>query len=130
MRHRVAGAGVARLATVRPDGTPHVVPCCFVLDGEVVFTPVDDVKPKSTLALARVANLAAQPAASVLVDHYDEDWATLWWVRLDGTGRVVDDPAERARALDGLADKYPPYASQPPPGPIIALDVATWRAWP
>ena len=129
MRARVASARVGRLATVTATGRPHLVPCCFALDGDVVVSAVD-AKPKSTLALRRLDNLRAHPAASLLVDHYAEDWATLWWVRLDGTGRVVEGGAERDAALALLAAKYEQYRRDPPPGPVVALDVTAWRAWP
>jgi PPOX class probable F420-dependent enzyme len=129
MRSRVAAARVGRLATVTPDGRPHLVPCCFALDGDVVVSAVD-AKPKSTLALRRLDNLRAHPAAALLVDHYAEDWATLWWVRVDGTGRVLEDGAERDAALAVLAAKYEQYRRDPPPGAVIAIDASSWRAWP
>lgn len=139
MRHRVREARVARLATVTVDGRPHLVPCCFVLDdeagperpaaGDVVYSAVD-AKPKSTLALRRLANLRARPHASLLVDHYADDWTTLWWVRVDGPGRVIDGGPERNRAVDLLAAKYEQYRREPPPGAVLAIDVAGWRAWP
>lgn len=129
MRRRVESAPVARLATVTPDGHPHLVPCCFSLQDEVVYSAVD-AKPKSTLALKRLANLRCRPEAALLVDHYDDDWSTLWWVRLDGHGRLVDDDDERRIALDRLADKYHQYRVSRPPGAVIALDIFQWRAWP
>jgi PPOX class probable F420-dependent enzyme len=129
MRRRVDGARVARLATVGPDGRPHLVPCCFSLVGGVVYSAVD-AKPKSTIALRRLANLRANPHASMLVDHYSDDWSTLWWVRIDGEGRVLDDGPERADAIAVLTHKYPIYAVEPPPGAVVAIDVTAWRAWP
>ena len=54
MRGKLAAARVARLGTVRPDGRPHIVVCCFALAGEVVYSAVDD-KPKTTVALQRLA---------------------------------------------------------------------------
>lgn len=131
MRRRVSEARVGRLATVTPEGRPHLVPCCFVLDldGQVVYSAVD-AKPKSTLALRRLANVRAHPATSLLVDHYGEDWTTLWWVRLDGDARVVDAYDEHEHALDLLAAKYPQYRQHRPPGSVLALTVTTWRAWP
>jgi len=129
MRRRVLEARVGRLATVTAAGRPHVVPCCFMLDGRSVFSAVD-AKPKSTLALRRLDNLRSHPAASLLVDHYSDNWSELWWVRLDGDGRVVTGGAERDRAIALLAGKYEQYAATPPPGPVIALDVTAWRSWP
>src|SRR5690606_37163913 len=80
MRARVAAARVGTLATVTRDGRPHVVPCCFAVDDDTVWSAVD-AKPKSTLALRRLENVRANPAASLLVDHYEDDWTRLWWVR-------------------------------------------------
>jgi PPOX class probable F420-dependent enzyme len=130
MRRRVQEARVARLATVRPDGRPHIVPCCFAaVDGDIVYSVVD-AKPKSTLALRRLENVRLTPTVSLLVDHYGEDWTTLWWVRLDGTARVVDAGGIRDQALGYLSEKYDQYVQQPPPGPVIAIDVRSWSAWP
>jgi PPOX class probable F420-dependent enzyme len=129
MRQRVASARVGRLATVTAGGAPHVVPCCFALSGDVVYSAVD-AKPKSTLALRRLDNLRAHPAASLLVDHYDDDWSTLWWIRVDGQARILEPPApEHTTALALLAAKYPQYRAHPPPGPTIALTITTWRSW-
>jgi PPOX class probable F420-dependent enzyme len=129
LRQRVAAARVGHLATTRPDGRPHVVPCCFVLVGDIAYSAVD-AKPKSTLALQRLRNLAAYPIASLIVDHYEEDWTQLWWVRVDGSVRVLEAGPERDGALDALAAKYAQYIEAPPPGAVVALDVETWRAWP
>ena len=134
MRRRIRVARVARLATVTRDGRPHLVPCCFALDTgagarEVVYSAVD-AKPKSTNALRRLDNLRANAHAALLVDHYADDWSTLWWVRIDGEGRILEDGPERAAALEILTAKYPVYVEQPPPGAVIAIDVAGWRAWP
>jgi PPOX class probable F420-dependent enzyme len=106
------------------------VPCCFVLVDDVVYTAVDDVKAKSTAALRRLDNVRANPVATLLVDHYDDDWSALWWVRADGVARLLVDGPERERALDALAAKYEQYARDRPPGTVLALDVTTWRAWP
>lgn len=129
MRRRVGEARVGRLATVTAAGRPHVVPCCFVLDGDTVFSAVD-AKPKSTLALRRLDNVRAHPAASLLVDHYSDDWSELWWVRLDGDGHVTTGGPERDRAITLLTGKYEQYVGTPPPGPVVALDVTAWRSWP
>ena len=128
-RYRFAAARVARLATVTGDLRPHVVPCCFVVEDDTVYSAVD-AKPKTTLALRRLANVRAHPWASMVVDHYEDDWDALWWVRVDGPGRVVDAGPERVLALELLAAKYAPYREQPPPGPVLAVDVQRWTSWP
>lgn len=128
MRGHLAAARVARLGTVRPDGRPHIVVCCFALAGEVVYSAVDD-KPKTTVALQRLRNLT-NAAASLLADHYDEDWTALWWIRLDGAGRIIAEGPEHEHAVALLCGKYEQYRLQRPTGPVIAIDVARWSAWP
>jgi PPOX class probable F420-dependent enzyme len=128
MRTRLGTARVGRLGTVRPDGRPHLVPCCFALAGATVYSAVD-AKPKSTLALQRLENVRAQPAVTLLVDHYAEDWSTLWWVRIDGTAAVLER-TERAAGLEALRAKYDQYRTTPPPGPVLAIAVESWRGWP
>jgi PPOX class probable F420-dependent enzyme len=125
-RERFASAHSARLATVTPDGRPHVVPICFALDGDTILTAVD-AKPKRTRALARLENIRANPAVAVLADHYDEDWRELWWVRADGTATIDElDPASLAL----LVARYEQYAAMPPAGPLITITVTRWSGWP
>jgi PPOX class probable F420-dependent enzyme len=130
-RRRFAAARVARLATAGTDGRPHLVPVVFAVDGDRVWSAVDDVKPKATMSLRRLRNIAANPAVALLADHYDdEDWTALWWARADGAARLFDpaDPAaERGRDL--LAARYPQYRAAPPPGVVVAVDVARWSGW-
>ena len=128
-RRRLASARMGHLATVTPPDRAHLVPCCFVLASDTIFSAID-AKPKSTVALRRLQNIASNGSASLLVDHYEEDWTKLWWVRVDGTGRTVDDDVERRRALRLLATKYEQYRSTPPPGPVLAIAVERWRMWP
>ena len=126
---RVEHARIARLGTYMPNRGPHLVPCCFALRGDVVFTAID-AKPKSTLAVQRTKNIAANPAACLLVDHYEEDWSTLWWVRLDARGRVVDSLVETKQAITAIRAKYAQYRHNAIPGPVIALHITRWTAWP
>lgn len=128
MRRLVAAARVARLATVDAAGVPHLVPVCFAVAGDVVYSAVD-AKPKRTARLRRVANVRATGRCCLLVDRYSDDWSALWWVRLDGTGRVVADAAEESAARDALTARYPQYAAAPPTGPVLAVDVTRWTGW-
>lgn len=127
LRERVVAARVARLATVRPDVTPHVVPITFAVDGWSIVTAIDH-KPKRTTDLQRLRNVEANPAVSVLVDHYDDDWRRLWWARADGTARAVAAP-DAAEALELLAAKYAAYRHRPPEGPVIVVTVDRWKTW-
>ena len=123
----VAAARVARLATIRPDGTPHLVPITFVCTGHAIVTAVD-AKPKTTTSLQRLRNIVANPAVSVLIDHYDDDWDQLWWARADGSARV-EEPASVTDALRLLAAKYRQYRREPPRGPVVVVTVDRWTGW-
>ncbi len=126
-RKRFATSPVARLATISARARPHLVPIVFVVAGEVIYTSVD-AKPKTTTALRRLANIAANPAVTVLVDRYGDDWTQLWWARADGDARIAEG-AEAEAAVRRLTARYPQYERQPPPGPVIAIDVARWSGW-
>jgi PPOX class probable F420-dependent enzyme len=129
---RLAEARIGRLGTVGPEGDARLVPVCFAVDGERIVSAVDH-KPKTTRALARLADISRTGRASLLVDHYDDaDWSALWWVRVTGAAAVseVGEPAARA-AIERLAAKYDQYAATPPQGPVYAVTiehVQWWRA--
>jgi PPOX class probable F420-dependent enzyme len=128
-RRMFAAARVGRLATVTAHGAPHVVPVVFALVDDVAYTAVDG-KPKTTLSLQRLANIAATGRASLLVDEYHDDWSGLWWVRFDGSAQILSvDTFEAGIAVEALTGKYPQYFSQPPPGPVIAIRLTRWRWW-
>lgn len=129
---RLGSARVGRIATVRPDGRPHVVPFVFaVVEDETAARVywVVDRKPKRSSSLQRLRNLERDPAVEIVVDGYDEDWDRLWWVRASGNGRVVDGAAERAAALEALLAKYPQYREASPDGPVVAIDVDSISGW-
>jgi PPOX class probable F420-dependent enzyme len=128
LRRRFASSPVARLATVRPDGRPHVVPCVFVLVGETIYTAVD-VKPKRSTRLQRVANLRAEPRCALLVDHYERDWSRLWWVRADGRAEVVEQPPPDHPGISALVARFPQYREEPPSGPLLVVNVDHWTGW-
>jgi len=125
-RERFAGARVARLASADAAGRPHLVPLVFVLEGETVYSVVDE-KPKRGGELKRLRNLRENPRACLLADHYEEDWSALWWVRADGRARVLDPgDAEARRAVALLAARYPQQRAS---GAVLAVDVERWSGW-
>jgi PPOX class probable F420-dependent enzyme len=127
MRKRLAEARVAHLATIGPGGRPHIVPITFALYGDAMYFAVDS-KPKRTTDLQRLRNIAANPAVAVLVDHYDEDWGRLWWVRVDGRARVLGD-GESDRAVDLLVSRYAQYRQARPPGPAVEISIDRISGW-
>ena len=128
VRERVEAARIARLGTIDADGRAHLVPIVFVLEGDTLYTAVD-AKPKRSRRLRRIENARERPDVTVLVDHYDENWRELWWVRLRGRARVLERGEEAEHALTLLAAKYDQYAHERPGMPVLAIDVAEFRAW-
>jgi PPOX class probable F420-dependent enzyme len=126
----LAAAPVARLATSGADGTVHLVPICFAVVGDRLASAVDH-KPKRHLRLQRLADIAATGRAAVLVDHYDDDWSQLWWIRLSGpAAEERPGSALDGAARDALVAKYRQYHDHPPAGPVwwVALEsVTAWR---
>ncbi len=118
----------ATLGTVDERGNPHLVPIVFAYNRGNLYTAVDH-KPKSTHRLKRLRNIAAHPHVSVLVDHYDDDWTRLWWVRIDGMAQVIESGATFEEAITLLTAKYEPYAVGAPPGPVIRVQIERMRSW-
>lgn len=125
---RLARTRVGRFATSGPGDGPHVVPVTFTVVGTALVHMVDH-KPKTTYRLKRILNLEDEARASLLVDHYDEDWETLWWVRVDGHATVVSSGPEWEIARAALTDKYSQYAETPPDGPAIYLSIDRVTSW-
>lgn len=105
------------LATVHAERGVDAVPVVFAVHGREVLVPVDAVKAKSGRRLQRLANLEHDPRCALLVDHYDDDWSQLWWVRLHGRATEVP-PTTGQRAA--LAAAHPPYRD---PGSITTTVV-------
>jgi PPOX class probable F420-dependent enzyme len=128
-RALLAGERVARLATADARGAPHLVPVTFALsdcDGPGLAYIAVDHKPKTTTDLKRLRNIRENPRVCLLADHYEEDWARLWWVRADGSASIR---GAGGAPVDLLAAKYPQYRRQRPGGPVIAIEVTRWTGW-
>lgn len=117
------GARRGTLATIDARGRPHAVPVCYaVRDGEIV-TPID-AKPKSGRSLGRRKNLERDPAATFLVDRWNEDWTKLGWVMVRGEARV-----EPSGSTEDLEARYPQYEEVFVGSDLIVLhpnDIAWW----
>jgi PPOX class probable F420-dependent enzyme len=128
-------SSIARMATVRSDGTPHVVPVTFAMANEALVTAVDQKPKQTTNHLQRLQNLRTNPSVSILIDHYAADWSALWWIRLDGLARILEgdvgagEARERAAAIEALVAKYPQYQVAAPDGPVIIVQPTSWTAW-
>jgi PPOX class probable F420-dependent enzyme len=127
-RARFAAEAVARLGTASAQGRPHVVAVVFAVEGDTIYTAVDQ-KPKSSANLKRLRNVAENPLVAMLADHYDDDWNQLWWVRADGRAEIVADERQMAAPLRLLAERYWQYRQAPPAGPVLAVTVERWSGW-
>ena len=131
-RRFVSEARTATLGTIAEDGRPRLVPICFVLDGDVLFTPIDE-KPKQVTEprqLARIRDIERRADVTVLIDHWNEDWEHLAWLRIDGRASLAEDPAERASAIAALRAKYPQYADHDLEArPLIRIAIERVRSW-
>ncbi|MFV8048526.1 TIGR03668 family PPOX class F420-dependent oxidoreductase [Mycobacterium sp. 48b] len=130
-----ANAPCAVLATLGADGAPHLVPVVFAVhvptdpDGAATIYTAVDAKPKSTQRLRRLANIEGDSRVSVLVDHYTDEWAHLWWVRADGRASVHHSGDAMATGYGLLRAKYPQYERIALNGPVITVDVTHWSSW-
>jgi PPOX class probable F420-dependent enzyme len=131
-RSLVESLDVARLATIDPAGQPHVVPICFVVVADTLYSVVDGKPKRNPLALARLRNVATNPRATVIVDRYDTDWTRLAWAMLAGHAEIVDGDGEYAGALVRLERKYAPYRGAGftrAKNPMLALRIEHVRFW-
>jgi len=131
-RRFVSEARTATLGTIAEDGRPRLVPICFVLDRDVLFTPIDE-KPKEASdlrQLARIRDIERRADVTVLVDRWDEDWHRLAWLRIDGRASLAEGPADRAPAIAALRAKYPQYAGHDLEArPLIRIAIERVRSW-
>jgi PPOX class probable F420-dependent enzyme len=122
----LSSARVGRLALLDERDQPRVLPITFAVWEGAVWSAIDR-KPKRAGEPARVRRLRRRPEAALLVDRYDDDWSRLAWVELRGS--VSIHPV--GPALEALALRYEQYRAEPPPGPLLRLEVhdaVWWRA--
>ena len=120
------------LASADNTGVPHVVVVTYAVVTDNVVTAIDH-KPKTTRSLKRLRNISENENVSFLVDHYEDDWDRLWWVRVDGPASIIKRGELFDISVDALVDKYPQYKDHRPKGPVIAIetaDVSWWSARP
>lgn len=131
-RRYVETGRVGRLSTVDAEGRPHVVPICYAMADDVLYTPLDE-KPQSVDAteLRRVRNIRANPSVTLVVDHYTEQWDELGWVQLRATAAITDpDEPPHGDAVRALRDKYDQYATHNlEQRPLIRIDVGSVQSW-
>lgn len=123
---------VARLALKDLSGAPQALPFVFARVAHSLWSPIDG-KPKKRARLSRLEWIAADPGVLVLVDHYEDDWTQLWWLKLSGHATVVDaqEPGWD-EAVGGLARKYPQYRQTPMfagSPTMVRIEITHWKSW-
>jgi F420H(2)-dependent biliverdin reductase len=104
---------LSTLTTLRPDGSPHVVPVGFTWDDDAAVVRV------ITSRRSRKARNGARGGRAVVCQV--QGWK---WLSLEGPVRVVDDPAAVADAVRRYAERY--RAPRPNPERVV-LEVAVDR---
>ena len=90
------GTRTAKLATVRADGRPHVVPVWFVLDGDdIVFT--------TGTTTVKAAAMRRHPRVALCVDDETPPYA---YVTVEGTATVDPDAADVLAWATRIAARY------------------------
>ena len=120
---------MAHLGLLDAEGHPRVLPVTFAVAGGSLWSAVDR-KPKrgGGEELARVRWLRRDPRAALTVDRYREDWSELAWLQVLGEARIV--PVEEGgAALRALAQRYPAYRDEAPPGPLLELRPRRCLCW-
>ena len=129
VRAFIAAQPVARLATIDDAERPHVVPVCFALLEDRLYSVVDE-KPKRSTRLQRLRNIEARPSAALLFDVYQDDWDELAWVMVRGSAVILDGGDEYDVALAALRERYPQYRAMALEGrPLIRLVPERVSSW-
>jgi len=118
----IAAARVCRIASVRPDGTPHVIPVCPAFEGATVYV---DIASRGVSAAAFRAN----PDIAVLIDEYHDDWSKLQAVILRCRAEeLAGEELERAWTM--IREKFPQYVTVDwQPRLTLALRIDGWTEW-
>jgi PPOX class probable F420-dependent enzyme len=127
----VQGHRVARLATVDSAGRPLVLPICYVLAGETLYSPID-AKPKRVPVqqLKRLQNIQGNPHVALVIDDYSEDWTQLAHVIMHGTADILTSGPAFEQAIAALRQKYPQYQCMPiQDNPMIAVQLTRVVSW-
>lgn len=118
---------IGRLATADTSGTPSVMPVCFALEDDMMYTAIDG-KPKRTRRPRRMRDLATNPRVAFVADRYDEDWSRLGWVMIRGRGDILGSGTPFERGCELLRHRYAQYATMAL-YPLIAIRLLEVRSW-
>src|SRR5210317_876499 len=89
---------ILQVATIGKDGTPHLAPMWFVMEGATIVF-------RSFTRSQKIVNLQRDPRLTVLAEDGDA-YAELRGVMIKGEARLIDDPAYVLGLYGRLATKY------------------------
>lgn len=90
------GTRTGKLATVNKDGSPHVVPIWFIVDGEnIIFS--------TGLGSVKYRNMERDPRVCLSID---EESGLYSFVKIDGTVSFSSDPDESLKRATEIAARY------------------------
>jgi PPOX class probable F420-dependent enzyme len=114
---------VARLATLSKDGAVHLIPICYVFDGETIFFV-------TTEGMKKLRNIRRNANVSVVVDEYDEDWGNLKGLYIEGAANVSEN-REKKYGREIFNRKYPQELKWPPEtwGPVVKITPKKIVSW-
>ncbi|MEM1525267.1 MAG: pyridoxamine 5'-phosphate oxidase family protein [Nitrososphaerales archaeon] len=117
---------VGRLATISKDNSIHIVPVCYVYDGESILIGTD-------LHSRKIFNIKRNKNVSIVIDRYVEDWSKLKGLMIQGEAFILESGEEFNKARKLLYEKYPQYKQQAPieegESAIIKISIKRVIAW-
>jgi PPOX class probable F420-dependent enzyme len=122
---------VARLGTVDDAGRPLVLPICYIVAEETLYSPTD-AKPKRVPVqrLKRLKNIQENPHVALVIDDYSDDWTQLAYVILHGRAEILTGGSSFGRAVAALREKYPQYHHMAiQENPMIAVRLTRAVSW-
>jgi PPOX class probable F420-dependent enzyme len=131
VREFVHGHRVARLATVDDTGRPLVLPICYIVTDETLYSPTD-AKPKRVPVqqLKRLRNIQCNSQVALVIDDYSDDWTELAYVILHGSAEILTTGAAFDQAIAALRAKYAPYHHMSiQENPMIAVHLERVISW-
>ena len=117
------------LSTLNADRGVDAVPVVYAVEDRTVGIPIDTIKAKTSTRLQRVRNLAIDPRATLLADHWDrDDWSRLWWVRAGLRWNNNPDARQLEALAESLVQRYSQYESRPF-ADVLVFEITSITGW-
>jgi PPOX class probable F420-dependent enzyme len=111
---------ILQVATIGKDGSPHLAPMWFVMEGDTVVF-------RSFTRSQKIVNLQRDPRLTVLAEDGDA-YAELRGVMIKGEARLIEDPSYVLAVYGRLAGRYALVGDSPTKLTDGELEAAFGRA--